>query len=65
MSAICLGYMQIPGCGHVLTDEERYYYGSCCEDCMTAWSDEIAAWRKGGENAELDAIFDVPPPTRQ
>ena len=58
---ICLGNAPIAGCGRVLTDEERYYYGTCCEACMRLWDEAIDAWRRGGENAALDTMFDAKP----
>jgi len=48
-------------CGQYLTDEERHYYGECCEKCVREWGDEIEAWRKGGVDAELDALYDAKP----
>lgn len=51
-------------CGAILTDEERHYYECRCEACEGAWADRIAAWRKGGHDPELDAMFSVPDPTR-
>lgn len=63
MAFICIGEPPIAGCGKVLTDEERHYYERSCEECTRAWGEAIDAWRKGGENKELDAIFDAPPPT--
>lgn len=59
---ICLGETPIAGCGRILTDEERHYYGRACEDCTRKWSEAIEDWRRGGENAELDAMFNVPSP---
>lgn len=61
MSFICTGQPPIAGCGKVLTDEERHYYGASCEACERAWSAAIDAWRRGGENKELDAMFDARP----
>jgi hypothetical protein len=58
MLFICIGRPPIAGCGKVLTDEERHYYEVCCEACMRAWGEAIEAWRRGGENHELDAMFD-------
>jgi len=57
---ICLGTPPIAGCGRILTDEERHYYERACEDCTRAWGEAIEAWRSGGENAELDALFNRP-----
>lgn len=61
--AICLGTPPEPGCGAILTDEERHYYGSSCEKCERAWADRMAAWREGGADPELDAMYDAPAPT--
>ncbi len=49
-------------CGRSLSNEEAHYYGIRCEECEVAGSDRISAWRKGGEDAEFDRIFDAPPP---
>jgi hypothetical protein len=48
------------GCGAVLTDEERHYYGTRCETCESEWSDRVTAWRKGAADPELDAQYDGP-----
>lgn len=58
---ICVGRPPVAGCGKVLTDEELHYYEDSCEACMRLWGDVVAAWRRGGENAELDAMFDCTP----
>jgi|GEM_PF-6353529 len=58
---ICTGNHPVAGCGKALTDEEREYYESCCEECARAWSDTMSAWRRGEKNAELDAMFDAKP----
>jgi hypothetical protein len=57
---ICLGQPPEPGCGAVLTEDEIKYYGSCCEACERGWNDRIEAWRGGGADIELDAMFTVP-----
>lgn len=49
------------GCGRVLTDEERHYYGATCEECERDQTERIAAWRAGGDDPELDALYDGPP----
>ncbi|HWX13476.1 MAG TPA: hypothetical protein VNY06_01125 [Methylocella sp.] len=54
---ICQGREPKPGCGHLLTAEERHWYGSCCEDCEQRWSDRIGEWCDGARDAELDAMF--------
>lgn len=48
------------GCGATLTDEERHYYGGTCEECERDSLERIEAWRKGGEDAELDEVFSTP-----
>lgn len=48
-------------CAAVLTAEERHYYAGRCEGCERAWHDRIEAWRKGGPDAEMDAMFDNRP----
>jgi hypothetical protein len=50
-------------CGSILTDEERHYYERRCEKCETAHHDKISAWRRGGDDPELDAVFSVPKPS--
>lgn len=59
---ICTGSPPEPGCGAILTEEEAHYYGHACETCERRWSDRMEAWRHGGEDAELDAVFSVPKP---
>lgn len=54
---ICLGRAPIAGCGRILTDDERHYYGDSCEACIRAWDDAIDDWRRGGENEWLDELF--------
>lgn len=61
MSFICLGQPPVAGCGRILTDEERHYYENACEDCTRKWGKVIEAWRRGGENEELDAMLDNKP----
>lgn len=61
---ICLGPSlppPMPGCGQLLTTEERHYYATCCETCMQAWSDRMRAWEDGGSDPELDALYDAKP----
>jgi hypothetical protein len=61
-SLICIGHAPIPGCGRILTDDERHYYSGACEDCERAWSDAIGKWRRGKptEYAEFfDKMFDA------
>jgi hypothetical protein len=62
-SFICLGCDFIPGCGRVLTDEERHYYDRRCEDCTRAWDEAIDSWRLGEDNHYLDRLFSDTPPT--
>jgi hypothetical protein len=56
---ICVGHHPTPGCGAVLTAEEQHFYGDSCEACATAWGEQIAAWREGNDDPELDAMFDA------
>lgn len=51
-------------CGKVLTDEERRWYGSTCNQCEGEWLERIEAWRRGGPDVELDAIYDGPHQSR-
>ena len=53
----------IDGCGKVLTDEERHYYGATCNECERAWCDRIEDWRRGGTDAECDRLFGAPEQT--
>lgn len=53
------------GCGRVLNDDERNYYGIACEACISAGHDRIAAWREGADDPELDQIMSAPAPTKQ
>lgn len=57
-SLVCLGNPPIAGCGRILTDEEREYYDCACEDCERAKDDAISEWRRGGDNPDLDRMFD-------
>ena len=43
---ICVGHAPLPGCGRILTDEERHYYSGGCESCERAWSEVIGAWMR-------------------
>ena len=61
MLLICTGHWPVAGCGKLLSEEEREYYGSCCEECERDWSATIGTWRSGGENPDLDAMFDDKP----
>ncbi len=54
---ICMGHHPIPGCGAILTEEDREYYSDCCETCMREWGDIISRWRAGEPNDELDKLF--------
>lgn len=49
-------------CGKVLTDEEREWLAGRCIPCEDEWHARLGAWRRGGEDAELDAAFSVPKP---
>lgn len=57
---ICLGQPPVAGCGRALTAEELHYYGTTCEACTRLWGEAIDAWRAGGDNIELDKLFDAP-----
>ncbi len=57
---ICTDYPPEPGCGNILTDEERHYYETSCEICTRRWDDRIDAWRRGGADVDLDKMFDAP-----
>jgi hypothetical protein len=57
---ICQGEHPVPGCGRVLTAEERHWYGDCCESCQREWNNRIDAWKSGGADVELDAMFETP-----
>ena len=54
-SFICVGHPPLPGCGRVLTVEERVYYSGACETCERAWSEAIRDWRHraSAEHAEF------------
>lgn len=52
-------------CGKPLTSEEAKYYADRCEGCEVDWFERIEAWRLGGADAELDAVFSAPKPTLQ
>jgi hypothetical protein len=51
-------------CGRAMTMHERHYYAFRCEACEKDNHERIQRWRKGGEDAELDAAFSGPTPTR-
>jgi hypothetical protein len=55
---ICIGQFPLAGCGRVLTDEERHYYDSVCEECTREWGMVIDEWRRGAINEDLDKMFD-------
>ena len=44
-------------CHRLLTAEELFYYLRRCEGCERAWHDRIDAWRHGGDDPELSAMF--------
>lgn len=60
ISYICIGHEPIAGCGKILTNHERKYYGTSCENCEELWSKRIDDWKAGAEDAELDAMFSIP-----
>jgi hypothetical protein len=53
----CQGRAPVPGCGGILTPDERHWYGSSCELCQRAWYDRIDAWLRGHDDAELEQMF--------
>jgi hypothetical protein len=57
---VCQGRDPNPGCGAVLTAEERHYYGDACEQCEVAWADRIETWRRGSDDSELDQKYGCP-----
>ena len=57
-------YLLCIECGAVLTDEERHYYGNRCEKCERAEFERVESWRHGGQDEELDRIYDAPKPTQ-
>lgn len=58
---ICQGREFVPGCGTILTPEERHYYGTSCERCETEWSDHMEDWRRGRiKDAKLDEMYGSP-----
>lgn len=57
---LCQGQPPVPGCGKVLTPDERHWYGYCCEECEGEWSRRIEAWRRGGADTDMDKMFDAP-----
>lgn len=50
-----------PGCGRVLSAEDRHWYGEACNDCVSAGNERVAAWRKGGVDPELDDRYGAEP----
>jgi len=57
---ICVGVRPFAGCGRTLSDEERHYYGTACERCTRLWGEAVTAWRRGGDDADLDKMFSAP-----
>lgn len=51
-------------CGTELTAEEATYYEDQCEQCVRAWQARIQAWREGGEDRALDALYGASPMKR-
>lgn len=47
-------------CGSMLTAEESFYYEYRCEGCESSWHERIERWRRGGEDKELDDLYDNP-----
>ncbi len=60
MTLICLGQPPVTGCGAILTEEERHWYGYSCEKCQQEWFERIGSWRRGGQDRDLDEMFSVP-----
>lgn len=56
---ICLGLNPEPGCGKILTDEEREQHDDCCNACMATWEARYNRWENGAVDKELDDIFDA------
>ena len=54
---VCGGHAPVAGCGRVLTQAERHWYGDCCEKCTEEWGDRIEAWRTGGEDHEFEKFY--------
>jgi hypothetical protein len=54
-SFICTGHDTLAGCGAVLTDEKRHYYGASCENSEQEWLARIQSWRAGGADDVCDA----------
>lgn len=50
-------------CGIVLTEDEKHYYEDRCEECEREDFERIEAWRRGGHDPELDALFGSPSET--
>lgn len=44
-------------CASPLTNDEKNYYGNRCERCEKDWHSRIEAWRRGGEDKELDELY--------
>jgi hypothetical protein len=57
--------MRTCSCGAILTDEEVRYYADRCEVCEKEWHERIERWRMGGDDEELDTLYDGPKETRQ
>lgn len=56
-----VGKPRCDDCGEALTEEERHYYEHRCEGCERAALSRYQAWRHGAPDAELDALYSVPP----
>jgi len=50
-------------CHSGLTVLERHYYGRHCERCIQLEHVRLEAWRKGGPDRELDALYGSPAPS--
>jgi len=60
LDLVCQGQPPVPGCGAVLTPDERHWYGYSCENCQVEWNDRINAWRAGGGDSALEEMFGAP-----
>lgn len=48
-------------CGEEMTQEEAEMYEYRCETCERAFFIRVEAWRHGGDDPELDRMFDGHP----
>ena len=52
LQAICTS------CGKPLNEDERFYYETSCNACEVLWMERIESWRHGGEDIQLDEVFE-------